>query len=99
LIAQAVAQLLTGHPFQLDDTWIQITPPASYGGPCPRTPFDMNRRFIAPARWAADPEGVIRERYKRLSRTPLAAHGSTHALRAAHQEAVDVSTRKTPASA
>jgi len=54
LIARGVAQLLAGQPLQLDDTRTQITPPASYGGPCPRTPFDMNRRFIALARWAAD---------------------------------------------
>ena len=67
LIAQGVAQLLAGQPLQLDDTKIQLTPPASYGGPCPRTPFDMNRRFIALARWAADPEAIIRERFKRLA--------------------------------
>jgi hypothetical protein len=86
LIAQGVAQLLAGQPLQLDDTKIQLTPPASYGGPCPRTPFDMNRRFIALAKWAADPEAIIRERFRRVSRNLLAAHGSTDALRAAHHE-------------
>jgi hypothetical protein len=84
LIAQGVAQLLAGRPLQLDDTRIQLSAPATYGGPCPRTPFDMNRRFIALARWAADPEAIIRERFRRLSRILRAAHGSTDALRAAH---------------
>ena len=55
LIAQGVAQLLSGHPFQLDDTKIELTPPATYGGPCPRTPFEMNRRFLALARWLPCP--------------------------------------------
>ena len=90
LIAQGVAQLLNGELLQLDDTKIQLTPPANYGGPCPRTPFDMNRRFLALARWVADPEAIIRERFKRLSRNPLFAHGSTDALRAAHHEPVGV---------
>jgi hypothetical protein len=65
LIAQGVAQLLAGQPLQLDDTKIQLTPPAIYGGPCPRTPFDMNRRFIALARWAANPAANIRARSRR----------------------------------
>ena len=66
LIAQGVKQLLSGNPLQLDDTKSQLTPPADYGGPCPRSPFDMNRRFLALARWAADPEAIIRERFRRL---------------------------------
>ncbi len=78
LIAQGVAQLLDGHPLHLDETKIQLTPPANYGGPCPRTPFDMNRRFLALARWAADPEAIIRERFERLTKR-LAAHASTDA--------------------
>jgi len=84
LIAQGVAQLLAGQLLQLDDTKIQLTPPATYGGPCPRTPFDMNRRFIALARWSADREAIIRERFKRRSR--LVAHGSTDARSAATHE-------------
>jgi len=89
LIAQGVAQLLAGQPLQLDDTQIQLTPPDNYGGPCPRTPFDMSRRFIALARWAADPEAIIRERFKRIMR---AAHASTDAARraAAQHELVGV---------
>ncbi len=98
LIAKGVAQLLAGDPLHLDDTKIQLTPPATYGGPCPRSPFDMNRRFIALAGWAADPEAIIRERFKRLSRIFLAAHGSTEALRAAHHEAVGASASKVAAA-
>ena len=66
LIAQGVAQLLNNEDVKLDDTKISLTPPDSFGGPCPRTPFDMNRRFLALARWAADPEAIIRERFRRL---------------------------------
>lgn len=91
LIAQGAAQLLAGQPLQLDDTKIQLTPPATYGGPCPRTPFHMSRRFIALARWAAGPEAIVRERFKRLSRSLLATQGSPDALRAAHHVAVGVS--------
>jgi len=95
LIAQGVAQLLAGNPLKLDDTRIQLTPPALYGGPRPRTPFDMNRRFLALARWAADPEAIIRERFKRVSRDVLVAHASTDALRAAQHEAVSAAAFKT----
>jgi hypothetical protein len=80
LIAQGLTQLIAGAPLQLDDTRIAITPPSTYGGPCPRTPFDMNRRFLALARWAADPEAHIRERFRRL-RNPLLADGSMGAAR------------------
>jgi len=66
LIAQGVAQLLAGQLLQLDDTKNQPTPPATYGGPRLRTPFDISRRFIALALWAADPEAIIRERFRRL---------------------------------
>lgn len=71
LIAQGVRQLLNGEDIKLDDTQIILEPPASYGGPCPRTPFDMNRRFIALARWAANPEAIIRERFRRASRAAV----------------------------
>jgi hypothetical protein len=101
IIAQGVAQLLAGQPLQLDDTQISLTPPADFGGPCPRTPFEMNRRFLAIARWAANPEAIIRERFKRLAArlgidpsNPLSAHGSTVALRAAQHEAVGASAFK-----
>jgi hypothetical protein len=101
LIAQGLRQLLNGDALQLDDTQITITPPADFGGPCPRTPFEMNRRFLAIARWAANPEAIIRERFKRLATrlgidpsNPLSAHGSTVALRAAQHEAVGASAFK-----
>lgn len=91
LIAQGIAQLLSNQPVHLDDTKIQLEPPATYGGPCPRTPFDMNRCFLAIAQWAADPEAIIRERHKRIVR---AAHGSTYARSVATHEAVRVATIK-----
>ena len=90
LIAQGVAQLLAGKPLQLSDTKIQLMAPAGYGGPCPRTPFDMNRRFLSLAHWAADPEAIIRARFRRVSSNTAAAHGSTGALRAVHHEAASV---------
>ena len=93
LIAQGVAQLLAGQPIQLGDRKIQLTPPASYGGACPRSPFEMSHSFIALARWAAEQEAIIRARAKRISRSLLAAHGSTDACSAATHEAVGVSTR------
>ena len=30
----------------------QLIAPAGYGGPCRRTPFDMNRRFLSLAHWS-----------------------------------------------
>jgi hypothetical protein len=99
LIARGLRQLLNGDALQLDDTQIDLAPPADYGGPCPRTPFEMNRRFLAIARWAADPEAIIRERFKRLATrlgidpsNPLAAHASTDAAQraAAQHELVGV---------
>ena len=70
----------------------------TYGGPCPRTPFDMSRRFIPLARSAADPEAIIRERFKRISRDALVAHASTDALRRAHHEAMGVAGHMEPPS-
>ena len=35
LIARGVARLLAGQPVELDDAKIQLTPSATYGGPCP----------------------------------------------------------------
>ena len=94
LIAQGVAQLLSNQPLHFDDTQITLDPPASYGGPCPRTPVDMNRRFVALARWVADPEALIRARYKRFSRILLVTHGSTDARRAAHHELARVAASR-----
>ncbi len=85
MIAQGVQQLLNNKPLHLDDTKIILDPPATYGGPCPRTPFDMNRRFLAIARWAADPEAIIRKRFRRvrISGCPLrrAARATSPTLR------------------
>ena len=95
LIAQGLAQLLANQSLHLDDTKITLEPPSSFGGPCPRSPFEMNRRFLALARWVADPEAVILERFRRLVDNPRQAHGSTDALCAARHEAVSVSTHST----
>jgi len=83
LIAQGVAQLINGESLQLDDTKVILDPPTAYGGPCPRTPFDMNRRFLAIARWVADPEAIIRARFRRISGCPLrrAARATSPTLR------------------
>lgn len=82
VIAHGLASLLAGKDLDLDAPLI-MDPPDDYGASCPRTPFAMNQRFLAIARWTANPEAIIRERYKRLvkrlGRDPLAVHGSTHA--------------------
>ena len=70
LIAQGVAQLLAGQPLELGDRKIQLTPPTSYGGACPRSPFEMSHSFIALARWAAEQEAIIRARQAHLSQSP-----------------------------
>ena len=75
--------------------------PADYGGPCPSTPYAMNRRFLQLAQFMRDPERYIRRHAARIAKragidlsNPLAAHGSTDAtLRvAAHHEAAGVAS-------
>lgn len=93
VIAHGLASLLAGNDLDLDASLI-MDPPDDYGASCPRTPFAMNQRFLAIARWTANPEAIIRERYKRLVKRlgcdPLAAHGSTHAAhRAAARHGLD----------
>ena len=94
ILAAGSAQLLAGKDLDLDFT-PSTEPPADYGGPCPSTPFEMNRRFLAIARFNADPEPGIRKHAKRIAQragidlaNPLVAHESTDAaLRAAaHHE-------------
>jgi hypothetical protein len=72
VIAHGVASLLAGKALDLNPTLI-FDPPTDYGGPCPRTPFDMNRRMITLARFAADPEAIVRKRFSslRVSGCPL----------------------------
>ena len=43
-----------------------MDPPAAYGGDCPRTPFEMNRRFLAIAQWLKDPHTLIRRHAARI---------------------------------
>ena len=66
ILASGAAQLLAGQDLDLDAFIPSTEPPADYGGPCPKTPFEMNRRFLAMARFNADPEPAIR------------AHAATH---------------------
>jgi hypothetical protein len=96
MLAQGVALLLSGKT--LDDADYISTPmPADFGGPCPRTPYAMNLRFLKVAQFMRDPEKYIRRHAARIAKragidlsNPLAAHGSTDAaLRAAaHHEPV-----------
>jgi hypothetical protein len=96
VIAHGLASLLAGKDLDLNPT-LSMDPPADYGGRCPRTPFAMNQRFLALATWTTNPEAIIRARYKRLVKrlgsNPLAAHGSTGALRAAHHGVLCVGLR------
>ena len=98
ILADCARRLLAGETFDSESDFIPSTePPADYGGPCPRTPFDMNRRFLAIARFNADPEAAILEHVRRIAKragidlsNAFAAHGSTDAARraAAHHELV-----------
>ena len=67
VIAHGLGCLLAGKELDLKATLI-LDPPADYGGPCPATPFAMNQRFLALARWTTNPEAIIRERYRRLAK-------------------------------
>jgi len=110
ILAACAAQLLVGKVFDLNAFIPSIETHEHYGGPCPKTPFDMNRRFLAMARFNADPEPAIRVQAMRMARreglnldNSLAAHGSTDtAVRAAaHHEPAGVAASKalTPSSA
>ena len=104
VLAPCAARLLAGETLDAESDFIPSTePPADYGGPCPKTPFEMNRRFLAIARFNADPEVAIRAHSARIAKragvdlsNPLAAHGSTDAtLRiAAHHERASADTSK-----
>ena len=81
MLAAGAAQLLAGKPLDLDNFTPSTEPPADFGGRCPATPFEMNRRVLAFARWNADPETAIREHAARITRNnsgcPL-RHDSSH---------------------
>lgn len=55
MLAQGAALLLAGKT--LDDAgYTNVPMPADYGEPCPRTPYEMKRRFAVIADWLRDPE-------------------------------------------
>jgi hypothetical protein len=102
MLAQGAALLLSGKTLN-DADYINTPMPADFGGPCPRTPFAMNLRFLKLAQFMRDPEKYIRRHAARIAKrcgidlnNPLLAHGSTDAaLRAAaHHELVSVALSK-----
>jgi len=93
MLAQGAALLLAGKT--LDDAeYVPIPMPADYGGPCPRTPFEIARRWLAVTKFLKDPEAHIIRHAQRIAKRAGAAHGSTDARfhRAAHHEAVAAAT-------
>ena len=69
ILAACAARLLAGETLNAESDFTPSTsPPAGYGDPCPRTPFDMNRRFLAIARFNADPESAILEHVRRIAK-------------------------------
>ena len=68
ILAAGAAQLLAGKALDLNAFTPSSEPPEHYGGPCPKAPFEMNRRFLAMARFNADPEPAIRAHAKRIAR-------------------------------
>ncbi len=98
MLAQGAALLLSGKT--LDDAdFVDHPMPADYGGPCPKSPYEMKRRFAVIADWLRDPEAHIRRHVARIARrggvepdNPLAVQGSTGATpcAATHHEAVSV---------
>jgi len=78
------AQLLAGKALDLDAFIPSTEPPERLWRTVPKTPFEMNRRFLAMARFNADPEPAIRAHAKRIARregidlnSPL-RHDATH---------------------
>jgi len=68
ILAAGAAQILAGQELDLNAFIPSTEPPTDFGGPCPKTPFEMNRRFLAMARFNADPEPAIRAHAKRIAR-------------------------------
>ena len=101
-LAQGAALLLSGKT--LDDAdYTNIPMPPDFGGPCPRTPFQLNRRFLAVASFMRDPERYIRSHAAKIAKrcgidlsNPLTAHGPTDAAQraAAHHEVVGAARSK-----
>ncbi len=87
MLSQGAALLLSGET--LDDAdFVDHPMPADYGGPCPKSPYEMKRRFAVIADWLRDPEAHIRRHAARIAKR--GAHGSTNTAicAAAHHEAV-----------
>lgn len=67
ILSATAARLLVGLDLDIDFT-PEMEPPDHYGGPCPRTPFEMNRRFLAIARFNADPESAVDAYARRIAK-------------------------------
>jgi len=67
MLAQGAALLLAGKTLNDADA-VLTEPPEHYGGPCPATPFQMQRRFLAITAWLKDPEAHIRRHASRIAR-------------------------------
>ena len=67
LLAQGAALILAGKSLDTPAEPI-LDPPPGYGGPCPRTPFEMNRRYLALARFLKDPETFIRRHAAQIAK-------------------------------
>lgn len=68
VLAAGAAQLLADKALILDGFALIIDPPEHYGGQCPRTPFEMNRRILAIARFNPDPEAAIHAHAARIAK-------------------------------
>ncbi len=67
MLAQGAALLLAGKT--LDDAdFVDKPMPADYGGPCPKSPYEMKRRFAVIADWLRDPEAHIRRYAARIAK-------------------------------
>ncbi len=67
MLTQGAALLLSGKT--LDDAdFVDHPMPADYGGPCPKSPYEMKRRFAVIADWLRDPEAHIHRHAARIAK-------------------------------
>ncbi len=67
MLAQGAALLLAGKT--LDDAGYQPIPmPPNYGGTCPKTPFEIARRWLAVTKFLKDPEAHIIRHTQRIAK-------------------------------
>jgi hypothetical protein len=94
MLAQGAALLLSGKT--LDDAdYVSLPMPPDFGGPCPRTPYAMNLRFLKLAQFMRDPERYIRRHAARIAKRehisgcPLrhASHATSPVLRTEEENA------------